>query len=291
MRVATAAYGMEIMTSWAQYEDKIAEWVCEAAEEGAEMLVFPEWSAIELATLAGPDMARDVEASLFAVSERFEHANAIHAQLAAEHRVYILGGSGFVATSQRPVNRAHFFAPSGAVATQDKQIMTRYERDVMRLQPGAPLRLFETCLGRIGVLICYDVEFPLLGRALSECDVLLVPSVTESLHGYWRVRIGAMARALESQCVTVMASLVGEAPWSEAADTSTGMGGVFGPPDKGFPPSGVIAEGAVNQAGWTYADIDLSAIANVRQDGTVLGRQHWSEQYGRDCVAHVVELR
>ena len=61
------------------------------------------------------------------------------------------------------------------------------------------------------MLICYDSEFPLLGRALQDADLILVPSCTEALAGYWRVRIGAMARALEMQCVTVMASTVGDA--------------------------------------------------------------------------------
>ena len=97
------------------------------------------------------------------------------------------------------------------MGVQDKQVMTRFEAEVWEVVPGGPLQLFDTALGRIGILICYDSEFPLLGRALSEADILLVPSVTEALTGYSRVRIGAKARALENQCVTVMASVVGDA--------------------------------------------------------------------------------
>jgi predicted amidohydrolase len=188
------------------------------------------------------------------------------------------------------VNRARLVTPAGGIGIQDKQIMTRFERDVWRVQGGGPLQVFETDIGRIGILICYDAEFPLFGRALSDCDVLLVPSCTEALSGYWRVRIGAMARALETQCVSVMASLVGEAPWSDTVDTTTGMGGVFGPPDSGFPQTGVLAEGKLNAPGWTYAEVDLEAIAHVRSDGIVLGRQHWVEQMGRDAAAPIVSL-
>jgi hypothetical protein len=74
------------------------------------------------------------------------------------------------------------------------------------------------------VLICYDAEFPLLGRALMEAgvEILLVPSCTEALSGYWRVRVGAMARALEGQCVVVHAPTVGPADWSPAVDLNTG---------------------------------------------------------------------
>lgn len=168
--------------------------------------------------------------------------------------------------------------------------MTRFERGAWGVVGGGPLRVFDTKIGRLGILICYDAEFPLLGRALAECDVVLVPSCTETLAGYWRVRIGAMARALENQCVTVMSSVVGEASWSEAVDVSTGAGGVFGPPDHGFPPAGVLGVGDLNRAGWTYAEVDLEAIAKVRMDGGVLGRQHWTEQNGRDSAAPIVEL-
>ena len=62
---------------------------------------------------------------------------------------------------------------------------------------------------------------------------------------------------------------------------NTGTGGIFGPPDKGFPATGVLSEGTLNQPGWTYADVDLSAIAEVRADGNVLNRTHWEEQSPR----------
>jgi predicted amidohydrolase len=259
--------------------------------EEADLLVFPEYAAMELATLAGLDVAADLEASLFAVSDRMADADALHRHLAGEFKVHILAASGPAATDVRPVKRSRFFAPGGAVGVQDKQIMTRFEREVWDVIPGNPLQMFDTVLGRIGILICYDCEFPLLGRALSQCDVILVPSCTETLAGYWRVRIGAMARALENQCVTVMSSVVGEAPWSEAVDVSTGAGGVFGPPDKGFPATGVMALGALDTPGWTYATIDREAIAAVRTDGIVLNRRHWDDQDGRDEIPTMTKLR
>ncbi|GGH39879.1 Predicted amidohydrolase [Cribrihabitans marinus] len=279
MKIATAAYPLDWLDSWAQYEDKIARWVSDAAGQGADLLVFPEYGAMELATLAGADAAGDLERSIHAVSDRMADAAGLHRRLAAEHRVHILGASAPVAVPQgRPVNRAEIYTPDSRQDHQDKQIMTRFERETWEIAPGGPLKLFDTTLGRIGVLICYDVEFPLLGRALTQADLILVPSCTEALSGYWRVRIGAMARALENQCVTVMASVVGKADWSEAVDTNTGCGGVFGPPDTGFPQTGVLAEGELNRPGWTYAELDPAAIAHVRADGVVLNRAHWSEQ-------------
>ncbi|MBS0123090.1 carbon-nitrogen hydrolase family protein [Thetidibacter halocola] len=294
MKIATASYPPDFLADFDAYADKITRWVAEAAGQGAELLVFPEYGAMELATIEGRATALDLEASIHAVSDRIPQADALHSDLASRFRVHILAASAPVldpAIALRPVNRARLFTPTGAMGVQDKQIMTRFERETWDIVPGGPLRLFDTSLGRIGVLICYDSEFPLLGRALKEADLILVPSVTEALAGHSRVRIGAQARALENQCVTVMASVVGQADWSEAIDVSTGRGAVFGPPDTGFPPTGVLAEGALNDPGWVYAEVDLEAIAHVRRDGVVLNRTHWDDQSGRDVAPPLVPLR
>ncbi|MDU8912999.1 carbon-nitrogen hydrolase family protein [Aestuariicoccus sp. MJ-SS9] len=294
MKIATAAYAMDFLDNWQAYADKLGRWVGEAAGQGAELLVFPEYGAMELATLAGRDVALDLEGSLHAVSARIDEADALHSDLATRHGVHILAASGPVfddALGPRPVNRARLFTPTGACGIQDKQIMTRFERETWHVVPGGPLQIFDTSLGRIGILICYDSEFPLLGRALAQADIILVPSCTEALTGYSRVRIGAMARALENQCVTVMASTVGPCDWSEAVDQNTGMGGVFGPPDIGFPPTGILAEGVLNRPGWTYADVDPARIAHVRRDGVVLNRSHWTEQTDRIGAIRTEMLR
>lgn len=294
MKIATAAYPLDPLASWADYAAKLEDWVSEAAGQRAELLVFPEYGAMELAMLDGPEVAGDLERSMRAVSARIGDADDLHADLASKYGVHICAGSAPAYDSEqgvRPVNRARLFAPTGGRGVQDKQIMTRYERDPMDIVAGGPLQLFYTAIGKIGILICYDSEFPLLGRSLSEADLILAPSCTEALSGYWRVRIGAMARALENQCVSVMASLVGKAGWTDVANATTGMGGIFGPPDAGFPDTGVLAEGALNVPGWTYAEVDLGAIAHVRADGRVLNRTHWSEQARRDTEATEVRLR
>lgn len=290
MKIASAAYPLDVLTSWAQYEDKISAWVSEAAAEGAELLVFPEYGAMELATLAGLEVAGNLEGSLHAASDRLDDADQVHVKLAAEYGVHIIAASCPADTATRPVNRARLIAPSGRIGVQDKQIMTRVEAEVMDVVPGGPLQVFETALGKIGILICYDSEFPLLGRALSDCDVICVPSVTSTVSGYWRVRIGSMARALENQCITAMSSLVGQADWSEGFAACFGAGGIFCPPDRGFPETGVLASGDLNAPGWTYAEVDLSQVAEVRRDGIVLNRAHWELQNGRSDPAVTVNL-
>lgn len=295
LKVATAAYPLDILSSWAQFEDKLSTWVAGAAGEGASLLVFPEYGAMEISTLAGMTVAADLEQSLHAVSDRLPDIDALHARLAAAHNVHILAASApafdpAATETGRPVNRARLFDPHGGKGIQDKQIMTRFEAEVWDIAPGGGLQLFDTDLGKIGILICYDSEFPLLGRALSAADLILVPSVTEALSGYSRVRIGSQARALENQCVTLMSSIVSGADWSEALGSTIGAGGIFGPPDTGFPETGVLSLGTLNEPGWTYAEVDVAAIEKVRKDGGVLNRRDWTHQENRHAPAPVVPL-
>ena len=285
MKIAAAAYPLDFLDGWDAYEAKMTKWVAEAAGQGANLLVFPEYGAMELASLAGAEAAKDLEASLHAVAERMPRANEVLERLAREHGVHILAPSGPVldGVHDRPVNRAYFFSPDGRRGHQDKQMMTRFEREQWDVVGGGPLTIFDTKLGKIGVLICYDSEFPLLGRRLAEAgaEVILCPSATEALAGYSRVRIGAMARALESQCVTVHSPTVGHAPWCPAVDENTGAAGVYGPPDKGFPATGILAQGELNVPGWVYATVSLEAIRAVRADGGVLNYRDWQEQADR----------
>ena len=281
MRIAAAAYPLEWLESWAAYRARLTRWVEAAA--GADLLVFPEYAAMELCGLAGAAAADDVEQGLQAVADRLEEADAIHADLACEFGVHILAGSGPAhGAPARPVNRARLFGPEGPLGAQDKMMPTRVERELFDIAPGARPRIFDTALGRIGVLICYDAEFPLMARWMVEAGakLLLVPSCTRALAGYWRVRIGAQARALEGQCVAVHAPLVGESPWCRAIPESTGSAAIYGPPDLGFPDTGVLAEGASGQPGWVFAEVDLASVARVRREGRVLNMAHWPEQAG-----------
>lgn len=284
MKIATSAYPISWLSSWDDYVQKVSSWVKDAREHGAEMLVFPEYAAMELASLEGEDAALDRLGAMEAVNKHFPKFVKLHKQLAKHYGVHILSGSAPVKEQDIYVNRVGLFTPSGQVGWQDKQIMTRFEREDWHVASGGPLHVFDTAIGRIGVLICYDSEFPLLGRALSDVDVLLVPSCTEAQSGYWRVRIGSMARALESQCVVVMSSLLSSDARFYGVDEATGMGAIFCPPDKGFPESGVLAVGDMGKPGWTFGTADLNQIAEVRKDGVVLNRNHWSEQIPRSLV-------
>lgn len=285
MRIAAAAYPLTFLSDFAAYEAKVTDWVADAVAQGADLLVFPEYGAMELASLGGAEVAGDLERALHEVARWRGAVDALHLRLAAARGVHILGASGpvFPVAGGRPVNRATLYGPGGIVGHQDKQIMTRFEREIWFVEPGAGLPVFDTPLGRIGVLICYDSEFPLLARRMVEAgaEILLVPSCTDSLAGFTRVRVGAMARALENQCITVQAPTVGLADWCPAVDENVGRAAIYGPPDRGFPETGILAETGLNAPGWAVAEVDLAAVHEVRRAGGVLNHLHWAEQAER----------
>ena len=279
MKIAAAAYPLDWFDTFEAYAAKLSDWVADAR---ADLLVFPEYGAMELASLGGRAVAGDLEAGLHEVARHAPAIRDLHLRLAARHGCHILGASGpafeGARPGSRPVNRAVLYGPGGVIGHQDKQIMTRFEREHWDVVGAPGLRVFETELGRMGVLICYDSEFPLLGRQLAEAGVriLLVPSCTDTVAGFHRVRIGAMARALESQCVVVHAPTVGACDWLPALDENRGRAAVYAPPDGFWPETGIVAEGAMDAPGWLRAEVDLpawpTAAATARSCRMRIGR-------------------
>lgn len=290
---AAAQYPLRFFRSWAEYRDNLTDWVARGAAR-AQLLTFPEYAGMELASLGGADAALDLKRSIEVVDGFRRDADALHADLAVKHGVHILAGSlPSIPSDGRARNVARLFAPNSRMGEQTKLMMTRFEDELWGVCPGHEICVFDSDLGRIGTAICFDVEFPLVVRAMAEAgaEVVLAPSCTDSLHGYWRVRVGAQARALENQIHVVQSPLVGDADWLTACDVNIGAGGVFGPPDKGFPADGVMALGQMNMADWVFADIDLDKAAAVRADGAVFNDKRWRDQPGAAPLpARIVKL-
>lgn len=292
LRVAAAQYPIGQPSSLAAWEAKITSWVEDGVATGAELLVFPEYAAIEQAACFGPEVYNDLTTTLERVAALAEERVAFHAALAARHKVHILVGSGPAKHADgRFVNAAQLVTPKGAVGVQEKLIMTPFEHN-WGVTAGSPLRVFETTLGKLAVLICYDSEFPLLARAAVEAgaDAILVPSCTERISGYHRVRTGSTARALENTIVTVQSPTVGDAPWSPAVDFNVGAAGIYVPPEHGVSDTGVLAEGTLNAAQWVYATADLAALRRLRTSGEMRNFGDWPAQPGAEPLKHTVEV-
>lgn len=284
--VATAQYDISFFEHWEAFVDKLDSWVAGAAQQGAKLLVFPEYGSMELASLFGEEVYSDLQKQLHAMQTLLPKWQALHEQLAKRHDVLILASSFPTAQADGSfVNRANLFGPEGLLGFQDKLIMTRFEDEQWFISAGQQIKVIDTPLGRIGIHICYDSEFPMIAnqQVAAGADLLLVPSCTDTQAGFFRVRIGCQARALENQCYVVQAPTVGQAPWSEAVDINTGRASVYTPVDYGFPDNGILAEGEDDQVGWIYAEVDLAEIARIREQGQVFNYRDWPKQFERQA--------
>ena len=281
LRIAVAQYDIGYFERWSDYTDKLEQWVHDAAGQGAQLLVFPEYGSMELASLFGEVIYRDLAKQLEAMQSIYPDWQALHLALAKRFGLLILGASYPVRQEDgRYLNRATLFGSKGVIGSQDKLLMTRFEHEQWLISPGEEIRVLDTDFGRIAINICYDSEFPLIARQQVEAgaDLILVPSCTDTEAGFHRVRLGCQARALENQCFVVQSPTFGLASWSEAVDINTGRASVYTPVDYGFPDNGILVQGNTDQPGWVYADLDLRDIARIRKEGQVFNYRDWSRQ-------------
>lgn len=294
--VAAAQYPIERLASLAALKAKHSRWVTDAAAAGADLVVFPEYGLMEIAGTCCDRTAGDLHASLAAVADGRAEIDAHFGSLARRHGLHILAPGGPARRADGTIaNRALLASPDGTSGSVEKHIMTPFERR-WGVSGGGPVQVFETSLGRIGVLVCYDCEFPLLARAMTEAGarLLAVPTCTERVSGYNRVRTGALARALESTVAAVVSPTVGDAPWSPAVDCNAGAAAIVVPAEAGVSDTGILAEGRFNAPQLVTAEIDFSRLTELRDSGEMRNAADWSLQPGggdRSPAVSVVSLR
>jgi predicted amidohydrolase len=247
--------------------------VATAAEHGARLLLMPEYAPLECAAGAEPDIHGELSRAIELAPAALEAAR----EAAYRHNVWLVPGTLPFRDGAHVINRAPLITPTGRVGFQDKHVMTRFETEQWGIDPGDPPGVFDTNFGRIGIAVCFDAEFPALVRAQVEAGawLILVPTCTDTLHGFNRMRIAAAARAMENQCFVAIAPTVGEAPWCGALDSNRGYAAVFGPVDRDFPDDGVLARGPLDAAQWVYCDLDPTRLDAVRRDGAVRNHLSW----------------
>lgn len=277
LRLGLLQYGVGQPASVAAFA-RALEARLEQGRAQAELLVLPEYACVELgAALAGGNAA-DEATELAAMVAAGPEILAAMREAARRLGVWLLPGTLPLRRDDgRIVNRAPLIAPDGRMAVQEKRAMTRFEAERWGVTQGADPYVFDTPWGRIGISVCYDVEFPKHVRTQVEAGawLILAPSCTDTMHGFNRVRIGAAARAMENQCYVAITPTVGEAPWSAALDVNRGHAAVLCPVDRGFPEDGVLARGALDQDQWVFCTLDPARIAAVREDGQVRNHRDW----------------
>jgi predicted amidohydrolase len=273
IQVASAQYPVTYHTSFHNWKLHIESWVKQAVSEKAQLLLFPEYGAMELVSLLPGELQTDLQAQVRSLGAFQADFCSVFSELADKYRVIIAAPSFPVLTEGCVNNTCFVFGPRGKMGKQDKYFMTRFETEDWLVESSEPvLSLFETEWGQFGIQICYDIEFPIGAAALCQqgAGLLLVPSCTETLRGATRVHVGARARALEQQCYTLVSPLVGTAPWSPAVDVNFGYAASYSTPDYLFPEEGILQKMNPQQPGWMLQQLDLTWIEKIRADGQTL---------------------
>jgi predicted amidohydrolase/GNAT superfamily N-acetyltransferase len=234
----------------------------------ADFVVFPEFFNAPLMALYKDITASDAVRKLAEYTERIREEML---SMAISYNINIITGSMPVYNNHKLNNVSYLCRRDGTWESQHKLHITPDESHYWGLQGGDKIKIFQTDAGRIGILICYDVEFPELARILAEddMDILFVPYWTDTKNAYLRVRRCAQARAIENECYVAITGSVGTLPRVENMDIQYSQSAVFSPSDFSFPHDAIVAEATPNTETTLVVDLDLELLKKLRTQGSV----------------------
>lgn len=234
----------------------------------SDFALFPEFFNAPLMAgdnhLSEPEAIRNLALHTPEIVRRFS-------ELAISYNINIITGSMPELVDGALFNVGYLCKRDGQLERYEKLHVTPDEAKVWGMKGGSEIKTFDTDCGKIGVLICYDSEFPELSRILAHegMDILFVPFLTDTQNGYSRVRHCAQARAIENECYVAIAGSVGNLPNVHNMDIQFAQSMVFTPCDFSFPTNGVKAEATPNTEMILIADVDLGLLRELHSFGSV----------------------
>jgi len=192
-------------------------------------------------------------------------------EFAVSYNINIITGSMPLVEDGKLFNTGYLCRRDGSWEQFDKIHITPNEVFYWGMVGGDKIRTFDTDAGRIGIMVCYDVEFPELSRLLADqgMQILFVPFLTDTQNGYSRVRSCARARAIENECYVAIAGSVGNLPKVNNMDIQFAQSAVFTPSDFPFPTNGIKAEATPNTEMTLIVDVDLDLLKELHNYGSV----------------------
>lgn len=270
VRVATVQFQMRRISRIDEFEAQVEYFVDVASDYRADFVVFPELYTLELLSIENEKLA-PAEA-IAKVAEYTERYCNFMERLAVSYNINIIGGSHPTRMESGEIrNIGYVFLRDGSMHTQEKLHPTPSERQWWNIKGGYGANVIPTDCGPIGVMICYDSEFPELARHLVNQGalVLFVPFCTDERRGYLRVRYCCQARAVENQCYVVTSGVVGNLPNVENMDIHYAESAILTPSDFPFARDGVAADTAPNTETIAIADLSLDDLLTSRVSGAV----------------------
>lgn len=234
----------------------------------ADFVLFPElFNAPLMAEFNEVDMAKAIRR----LAEYTERIREKFVEYALAYNINIICGSMPFYENENLFNITYLCRRDGSWDFQYKIHITPAEKTDWGMQGGDIIKIFDTDVARIGILVCYDIEFPELARILAEQEmqILFVPFATDTQNGYLRVRCCAQARAIENECYVAIAGSVGNLPKVKNMDIQYAQSAVFSPSDFAFPNDAIVAESTANTEMTLIADVDLDLLKELHTLGSV----------------------
>lgn len=221
----------------------------EAVSAGARLCVLPElWSTSFLSSFEEPTIAE------------VDQAEAELAELSRAHGLVIVG-STIEVVGDRVFNTAHVYEQGSRLASYRKIHRFSPNLEHRHHAAGDDPCVVETGLGRLGVMICYDIRFPELSRYYfhREVDLLVVPGQwPEARAQHWRTLL--RARAIENQMFVIGCNRTGQ-------ESSQRNGEPMAFPGDGriVDPTGEVLAAGSGEAGAIVASIELRKNRTMRR--------------------------
>ncbi len=267
-RIGCVQWQMREMASVDELIQQVEYFIDALSDYRCDVALFPEFFNAPLMGLA--EHQTSIEAIRYLAGYTDKIVSEV-SRLAVSYNINVIAGSLPVIEEGDLYNVAYLCRRDGTIESQYKLHPTPHEKRDWIMEGGDYLRIFDTDFGRIGVLICYDVEFPELARLLSEKEmqILFVPFWTDTKNGYLRVRRCAQARAIENECYVAIAGSIGNLPKVDNVDIQYGQTAVFSPSDFAFPHDAIMAETTPNTEMTLIVDVDLEKLQTLQNDGSV----------------------
>ncbi len=272
VRLGVVQWQMRLFDSFEDFIQQVEFFVDAVAGYNADLILFPELFNVPL--IARYDQEDPAEA-MRSLAEHTEPLRDALIDMAMSYNINIVSGSVPEYRDGRLYNVCFLCRRDGTWDKQYKLHITPDESKTWGLKGGDELKVFDTDVGKIGILVCYDVEFPELPRLLADqgMTILLVPYWTDTRNGYLRVRHCAQARAIENECYVAISGSVGNIPKVENMDIQYSQSAVLTPSDFAFPHDAIAAEATPNTEMALIADLDIDLLKELRATGSVRSLQ------------------
>lgn len=268
IRIGLVQWQMRLFPDMATFYEQVEFFVDAVSGYKSDFIMFPEFFNTPL--LQPYNHLPEMEA-MRKLAELTEDIVTKIQEYAVSYNVNIISGSMPILENNKLYNATYLCHRSGKTEEYRKIHITPNEQKYYGMVGGDKIQVFDTDCGKIGILICYDVEFPELSRIYADqgMQILFVPFLTDTQNGYTRVRRCAQARAIENECYVAIAGCVGNLPKVNNMDIQFAQSAVFTPSDFAFPTNAVKAETTPNTEMMLVVDVDLHLLDELHHFGTV----------------------